>query len=358
MASESGSALFRCFLCETMHKWFKMMISANPASLKEAGEWPDNVSLFRTDGTTEVLSSGGTDEALYAAVESLSLTEADRGSKPASSVPGRGILYMKVCQKCELQWREEVAAAHHEYPEWAQWADKQRVNLDHKKAAKGPNWVARGQLYLAARVLCEEARDASDSKITKKQLAAMKTAKCKELVEAFNAFANAQDSEILHAKLQEDVQEKYEAYLQSRKLLRALGSNVAPRPGPCATRGKRPRGILKDEALTLAEINLSAKAARWPELSWCREEGAQHNARAARAPKAAAKAARAARPARMEALVEQVQHPLLWLWLGLPEDVPAGADRPMHAGRLLANLGICGQLSRSCGDRQHQRRGW
>ena len=32
-------------------------------------------------------------------------------------------------------------------------------------------------------------------------------------------------------------------------------------------------GILKDEALTLAEINLSAKAARWPELSWCREEG-------------------------------------------------------------------------------------
>ena len=32
-------------------------------------------------------------------------------------------------------------------------------------------------------------------------------------------------------------------------------------------------GILKDEALTLAEINPSARAGRWPTLSWCREEG-------------------------------------------------------------------------------------
>ena len=46
-------------------------------------------------------------------------------------------------------------------------------------------------------------------------------------------------------------------------------SNAAPRPGPCATRGKRPRGIFQDEALTLAEINLIATAARWPES--CRE---------------------------------------------------------------------------------------
>ena len=57
-------------------------------------------------------------------------------------------------------------------------------------------------------------------------------------------------------------------------------------------------------------------------------------------------------------LIKREQRVLLWPWLGLPEDVPAGADRPLHAGRLLANLRICGQLSRSCGDRQDQRRGW
>ena len=87
-----------------MHKWFKWMISATPASLKEQEEWPDNVAVFRTDRTTEVLSSGGENEALYAAVESLSLTEAGGGSKRASSGPGRGILSMKVCLKCELEW--------------------------------------------------------------------------------------------------------------------------------------------------------------------------------------------------------------------------------------------------------------
>ena len=101
-----GNAFYSCFLCGTMHKWFKWMISANPASLKEEEEWPDNVAVFRTDRTTEVLSSGGANEALNVAVESMSLTEADGGSKRGSSGPGRGMLSMKVCFKCELPWRK------------------------------------------------------------------------------------------------------------------------------------------------------------------------------------------------------------------------------------------------------------
>ena len=168
MAFQSGNALYSCFLCGTMHKWFKLMISANPASLKEQEEWPDNVAVFRTDRTTEVLSSGGANEALNAAVERMRLTEAGGGSARASSGPGRGILFMKVCLKCELEWREEVAAAHPEDKEWAQWANEKRVNHDHHKAAKGRNWVARGQHYDAARAICEQARDMSDSKINKK----------------------------------------------------------------------------------------------------------------------------------------------------------------------------------------------
>ena len=90
MAFASGNAEYKCFLCGTKHKWRKLMCSENPASFKEEDEWPDNVAVFRTAGTTEALSSGGAKEALNVAVETMSLTEADAGSKRGSSGPGRG----------------------------------------------------------------------------------------------------------------------------------------------------------------------------------------------------------------------------------------------------------------------------
>ena len=215
-----GNAFYSCFLCGTMHKWFKWMISANPASLKEEEEWPDNVAVFRTDGTKEVLSSGDANEALYAAVESLSLTEAVCVSKPASSAPGRGILSMKVCHECELQWREEVAAEHPEDKEWSQWAEKERVTHDRKQDSKGVQWLVRGQHYPSATGICEWKYAGTK----KKQLAARKTEKCKELNEAFlrdikpgrllNALLNKGDRMTLTEELQKELQEKYHAYLQ------------------------------------------------------------------------------------------------------------------------------------------------
>ena len=89
----------------------------------------------------------------------------------------------------------------------------------------------RGQHYPSATGICEE-RYAGTKK---KQLAARKTQKCKELNEAFlkvikpggrlNAFVNAGARMTLNAELQEEVQEKCEAYLQNpgdKRLLRAL----------------------------------------------------------------------------------------------------------------------------------------
>ena len=143
MAFQDGSALYSCFICGTKHKWFKMMISANPASqIKEDDEWPDNVALSRTDGTTEVLRSGRTDEALNAAVEGMSLNEAAssnrRGTKRRSASAGRRMLSMKVCLECELLWRKAVVAAHPEYTEWwAKWATEECVNFDHTKSRQG-----------------------------------------------------------------------------------------------------------------------------------------------------------------------------------------------------------------------------
>ena len=66
------------------------MCSENPANFKEEEEWPDNVAVFRTVGTTEALSSGGAKEELNVAVETMSLTGADAGSKRGASGPGRG----------------------------------------------------------------------------------------------------------------------------------------------------------------------------------------------------------------------------------------------------------------------------
>ena len=185
MASASGKALYSCFLCRNKHTRFKLTIAANPASLKEQKEWPDNVAVFRTDGTTEVLSSGGANEALYVAVESLSLTEADggskrgssgpgsgsssgstpgdpgiehahRGSKRRSSEPARGMLNMKVCRDCELQWRMENK---HTHPDGPERATMPRVTRDHKNNAKGQQWVARGQHYQKATEICELVKD-------------------------------------------------------------------------------------------------------------------------------------------------------------------------------------------------------
>ena len=107
----------------------------NPASFKEEEEWPDNVAVFRTDRTTEVLSSGGAHEALYVAVESMSLAEAgSQRGVPESATKRRRIISMKVCLSCELMWREKVARKR---PDFEEWATKECVMLDHKKPPRG-----------------------------------------------------------------------------------------------------------------------------------------------------------------------------------------------------------------------------
>jgi len=164
MAFASGNAEYKCFTCGTMHKWWKLMDSENPESFKKDEEWPDNVAVFRTDGTTETSSSGGIYvQSLYAAVETMNITDADGGSKRGTSGPGhamagssssattpgdagierahggskrrfsgpaRGMLNMRVCRDCELQWRE---ANKHTHPDDPEWATMKRVTHDHKK---------------------------------------------------------------------------------------------------------------------------------------------------------------------------------------------------------------------------------
>ena len=57
------------------------------------------------------------------------------------------------------------------------------MNRDMKRINKGVQWTTRGQHYKAATALVEEMKKTGDEKYTKKQLAAMKTAKSKELAE-------------------------------------------------------------------------------------------------------------------------------------------------------------------------------
>ena len=100
----------------------------------------------------------------------------------------------------------------------------------------------RGQHYKKAVEIVERVRDESYEQISKKKLAAMKTATCKELAEAFvnviksgnlfDAFVNAGFRMTLNAELREELQKRCGAYhqdpenLKLRDALEALEEKV------------------------------------------------------------------------------------------------------------------------------------
>ena len=106
------------------------------------------------------------------------------------------------------------------------------MTREHKQDSKGVQWLVRGNHYTGAAAICE--RDKTNSGIKKKELAKDKTKKCKELHEAFlrviseallNVLVNEEARMTLDAELQEEVQNKYEAYRRNpedEQLLRAL----------------------------------------------------------------------------------------------------------------------------------------
>ena len=127
---------------------------------------------------------------------------------------------LRVCPPCELKFRQFQKHLHDDDPDWATMT---RVVSDMKKANKGAMWATKGQHYAAATAIVEKLHDLDDKKLSQKEKARMKTAKCKELAETFvktikngrlfNAFIRAGDRLKISDERVKECDEAYKAYL-------------------------------------------------------------------------------------------------------------------------------------------------
>jgi len=256
MAFQSERALIKCAGCNEEFKFFKTMESENPDWTMAPEKEPTLADYYASQGipvkpgdetqplgppglpdTTNRGFSGGKGEGStkrgfsgaegkapdstkrgFSGAEGKASDSTNRGSSGA--VGGKPGKRMRVCPPCELKFREFNKHLHGDDPDWATMT---RVVSDMKKANKGAMWVSKGQHYAAATDIVEKMSDMDDKKLSQKEKARMKTAKCKELAEVFvktikngrlfNAFVRAGERLKVGGERVKECEAAYKAYL-------------------------------------------------------------------------------------------------------------------------------------------------
>ena len=193
MAFQPSSGDYPCYLCKEPHKWFKMLESDNPMTHKEVdlGYIPPG-----------------------------ELSESDESMSVQSGNPGTGWKSMRVCVKCELDYRKRVHEEHPIGKNDPEWATTSKIHQDMKRKNKGEAKFARGLHYKAATKILEG--DPKFKLLSKKAKAKAKTEKCYQLAEAFvhvvkngklfNAFMAAGNRIKTSEDLDKRANEAYRAY--------------------------------------------------------------------------------------------------------------------------------------------------